>query len=473
MRDLLRILAFFFFILLPACSTNYPGLPSLPMKDWLTSDKSESSPKRQEFDIYSPDKIMTMDDLVWLAIQQSPAINSGNINLEIREVGKRDAKWQYLPEMNLVYHITNNMTKYNEGTRYAGRNYGETTYEVTFSGSYRNPVTTYFNVKAQDELLQSAIVVQRKLIADVIYQIGAALLRMNALEKNLETLEKRLVEENKRVEASDIHAKQSSEASYSSLVDDMVVSTELQHRETKMQLTLERTKLKQLVGLDLKQALKVDTESVFSLLNTFNPEPDEWKKYWSGTEENYLLGQQVKLESANILIAWASYLPNVGINVNESPGKGQSQSADAQSDQFLHLILSFPLLDWGRRLRQAESASLRQRQRRLDIVQRTREYEQQWDEMEQKLLLARTRQERWEYALKKAERRTEAMEIGHRHGDVGIDRLVEQKERVLNDEMALTKAVTEVAQTKLSWMHLAAGLSHHYLGLAGYERDKK
>lgn len=460
-------------LLLQACSTTYPGLPDLPEKDWLAPDKPTPAEQGEKFAIYSPDKTLTMDDLVWLAIQQSPVISKGKINLEISEISKTSAKWRYLPEMHLSYHITNNMTKYNEGTRYAGKDYGQTTYEVTFTGSYTNPVTTFLNVKAQDELLQTAIITQRKAISEVIFRIATSLLRMNMLEESIGVLEKQISVARKRLESSSIRSALSHSASHSATANESsLAGLELHLQEMKLELTVERSNLKQLVGLDLKQALKVDSKSVYDLLATFDPEKDDWKSCWERTEERYLARQQVRLEQANVYLAWASYLPGIGLYVNESPGKGQSQPANAQADQFLHIVLDFPILDWGHRWRTADMASLRARQRKLDEIQKLREYEQEWGLKEQRLHLARAKEARWRQAAKNAAGSTEAMQITFEKGGASFEMLADQVQRELDAEMAAVRAKAETASTKLAWVHFASGLSNHYMGPAGYGNAK-
>lgn len=456
-------------LLLQACSPSYPGLPNLPEKDWLAPEKSTPKEQGEKFAIYSPEKTLTMDDLVWLAIQQSPIISKGKINLEISEISKTDAKWRYLPEMHLSYHITNNLTKYNEGTRYAGRNYGQTTYELTFTGSYTNPITTFLNVKAQDELLQTAIITQRKAISEVIFRIASSLLRVNMLEESIEVLEKQITLARKRLESSSIRGTLSNSAAQSATANESsLAGLELYLQEMKMELTVERSTLKQLVGLDLKQALKVDSKSVYELLAAFDPEKDDWKSCWERTEDCYLARQQIKLERANVYLAWASYLPRVGLGVNESPGKGQSQSANAKADQFLHIGLDFPLLDWGHRWRTADMASLRARQRRLDQIQKEREYEQEWEIKDQRLQLARAKEARWRQAAKSAADSTEVMQITFEKGGASFEMLAEQVQRELDAEMAAVRAKGETASTKLAWVHFASGLSNHYMGPAGY-----
>lgn len=410
-----------------------------------------------------------MDDLVWTAIQDSPVISKGQINLQIQEINKSDAKWQYLPEMHLNYHITTNLTKKNEGSRYVGESYGETTYETTFQGFYRNPVSTYFNVEAQNELMKTAIASQRKVIADCIYQIANTLLNIYKNEKSIDIIEAKIAEAQKRSDYAAINEKRSVEwAGEASLADDLLESMELRLQEIKMNLMMNRTALKKLIGLDINLALKVDAKSVFPLLGSFHPERMDWEQAWKNSEDKYLADQSVKLETANIYIAWAQYFPNINIGVNESPGKGQSQPTNAESDQFLHMSFIFPLLDWGHRWRQADIASERRKQRRLEVIEKTRNYQQDWESQQQKNLLAEATVARWQQSLKSLAKRREGTEISFRNGGASLGSLTDMRQRELDAELSLLNAETGAAQAKLDWMAFASALSRHYLGEAGF-----
>ncbi len=239
-----------------------------------------------------------------------------------------------------------------------------------------------------------------------------------------------------------------------------------------MWLATDRTTLKQLVGLDLKSALKLDAASVFGLLDKFDPAGLDWKKCWDGTEERYLLHQQVRLENANILLAWAQYVPNINIGINESPPNGQSQPYDGQSDQFLHLTFDFPLLDWGHRWRMADIASARKRQGQIDEIQRERAYGEQWLLQEQKYMLAQARLERSRKAAENAAKRLQTVEVAYRNGTADMVFLTDAVSRDLESRVQVLNAECELGLQKLAWMHMASRLGRHYLGQAGYEKEQ-
>ena len=473
MHKHIYLLFFCALLCLSACSPrNYEGLPSLPQRDWLnTAEKSqtEESSNAEDLQIYAPDKTHTFEDLVYLAIQQSPVISRGSINLEVQEIVKRDAKWKYLPEMHLLYTITNNITQYNKGDkRYAREGYGETKYQVAYSGRFQNPVATYFTVQAQDELMQVAVVTQRKAIGEVIRNIAETLLLMDQHERSISLLEEQLAVAVKKQDAEHIREKyQKNLLNPASLSEDHVQDLELRLRETRMELTLERSRLKQLVGLNMEQKLSVDAHSVYDVLNRFQPQNLRWQDCWERTDDRYLLRQQVRLEEANIMLAWAQYTPNINIVFNENAPNGQSQPTGAKTDTFLHLTFDFPLLDWGSRYRKAAMSRARKRQRQLDEIQRQREFGQRWLRMEMELVLAEARAERRRHAVDSAARRHEAVHVSYANAAADMRTLAQFQQTELDRRLAALEAENAVASARLAWMYFSSELSTHFLGNSG------
>ena len=456
-------------ILISGCgSTSYQGLPDLPEKDWLAS-KAENVEKNSEnvnVEFYQPDKIHSFQDLVYLAIQSSPVISQGRINLEVQQISRRDALWRYLPEMHLLYTISNNITKYNESQ--IGKfdsSYGKTQYQVSFTGVFNNPVANYFNVQAQEELMQVAIATQRRAIGDCIQNIADMLLLIDLREKSVSSLKKMLASAEKLRDFASTKEKYlpnlNTPASQS---EEVVQDIRLRLRAAEMELSLVRSQLKLLVGIDTSNVLKVDPSGVYGTLSSFIPEKHSWQDCWEQTEERYLLRQQVRLEEANVYLAWAQYVPNISMVLNENPPNGQSQAAGARTDQFFHLTFDFPLLDWGHRYRMAAMSGAKKRQRMLDEIQRQREYGQRWVTLEQQLLLAQARAEQRKFAEQAAQKQADAMQIAFENGTVSLSDMLNAQQLANEKRLLAFQAEYDVAKAKLSWMYFSSELSRFFLG---------
>lgn len=455
-------------LLLHLCGCGIASLPELPEKDWIDAGGEKNSlssgTSTKGTSLYDSEKIYSFKDVVYLAMQQSPLVARGSINLSLQQIAKRDAQWRYLPELHLIYVISNNVTKYNEGTQYAGRKYGETEYQLSFSGYFNNPINTFFAVKAQNELEKIAISTQEKAISECIQEIAAIFLTIEFKENTITLLNNLKSTGKKKKEIASVKATYSTDLfNQVSVNEDFEGDVNLRLREAETELRLQRLRLKRLVGVDYSLALNIDAHSVHDVIDTFQPEGMTWQTCWEHTTDSYLLRQQIRLENANILVAWAQYVPNVGININDSPPKGQAQYQEAETDQFLHLTLDFPLLDWGRRLRMAETARANKRLRRLDELERRRDYGLRWQELEQELALARARREQRNRAAANAAQRVRAVEAAYTNGVTDLAAVEAFRQTALENSLAALAADYGVAVAKLRWMHHAAALGDKFL----------
>lgn len=469
METSLRYFILVFTLILSGCgSAAYEGLPDLPEKDWLTRkvEKSVDSVESSELDFYQPDKVHSFKDLVYLSIQSSPVISQGRINLEVQQIARRDAMWRYLPEMHLLYTISNNITKYNESQfgKYDDT-YGKTQYQISFTGVFNNPVATYFSVEAQNELMQVAVSTQRKAISECILNIANLLLLIELQEKNIDSLKKMLVQAERQLGFAQTQEKFAPNIlEPASLSEEALQDIRLRLRSAEMELALNRTQLKLLVGIDVNKSLKVDPSGVHEMLSAFSPQNLDWKDCWEQTEDRYLLRQQVRLEEANVYLAWAQYVPNISMVLNENPPNGQSQAAGARTDQFFHLTFDFPLLDWGHRYRMAAMSGAKRRQRMLDEIQKQREYGQRWVTMEQQLLLAQARSEQRAFAVQAAQKNFAAVQIAFDHGTVGLDALINAHQSGIEKALLANQAAYDATKNKLDWMYFSSELTKFFLG---------
>lgn len=419
-----------------------------------------------EIEFYQPDKILSFKDLVYLAIQSSPVISQGRINLEVQQISRKDAMWRYLPEMHLLYTISNNITKYNESQM--GKfddTYGKTQYQVSFTGVFNNPVATYFSVQAQDELMQVAVSTQRKAISECILNIANMLLLIELKEKSIDSLKKMLTLAERRRDFEQTRQRFTPNIyAQAAPSEEALQDIRLRLRTVEMELALSRSRLKLLVGIDVTKSLKVNPDGVHEMLAAFSPQNLDWQSCWEQTEDRYLLRQQVRLEEANVYLAWAQYVPNISMVLNENPPNGQSQAAGAQTDQFFHLTFDFPLLDWGHRYRMAAVSSAKRRQRMLDEIQNQREYGQRWVTMEQQLLLAQARAEQRAFADQAAQKNFAAMQIAFDHGTVGLDALVNAQQNGIEKALLAHQSTYDAAKAKLDWMFFSAELTKFFLG---------
>ena len=460
------------FLLTAACASDKAGLksPELPARHWLdeapgvpveNKDKLETAVAN----LYEPDKQFTFEDCVFLSIQQSPLLVNSAVDLEINRVARTNAAWKYLPEPHMVLTVSNNLTRYNMGTRNTPGDYGRTKMRVDFYATFPNPVATYFEHKVQGGLVNVAISTHRKAVGEVIYQIAESYLKLEAKRRMLEAqrellpLGANLVDYWKQVEK--VEGRQG--------VSLNVASQEQREREltvekTRMEGVMERTRLKLIAGLEAQQRFNVDVESANSILEGFDGYTLKWEDRWTCTEDDLLLRAQVKLGDYNIMLAWAQYVPSMSFYVNHSPPAGQYQPPNGKEDTFLHWNFDFPLLDWGRRYRDVQTARMSKAQAFHEMARKRIEYSNKWFQAEQRVALAETELKLQKTRLDTADMRYQEARISYDEGTAELPHMLELQEAAVKARIDHIKAELEYRLAQLEWMQLANVLQERFLG---------
>ena len=324
---------------------------------------------------------------------------------------------------------------------------------------------TYFEHQVQKALVNVAISTHRKAVGEVIYKIAQSYLKLEAqrrmleAEKELLPLGKNLVAYWQQVEvvegrqgvALDVAAQQQRER-------------ELTVEKSNMQEVMERTQLKIIAGVEPQQRLNVDVASANTILEGFDGPSLKWEDRWTCTEDDLLLRAQVKLNDFNIMVAWAQYVPDMTLQINNSPPAGQYQPPRGQEDTFLHLNFDFPLIDWGRRYRDVQTARMRKAQAFHEMARKRTEYSNKWLQAEQRVSLAHTELKLQKTRLDTAEMRYKEARISFDEGTAELPDVVERQEAAANARIAYIQAELEYRLAQLDWMQLANVLQERFLG---------
>ncbi|MEG2173739.1 MAG: TolC family protein [Desulfovibrionaceae bacterium] len=444
--------------------------PELPARHWLEESPGIPIEKKAQMEaavpnLYDPNKKFMFDDCVYLSIQQSPMLVNSAVELETRRLQLTDAIWRYLPEprMNLV--ASTNMTQQNQGSSDVPSDYGSAKFRIGFSAEFPNPLLTYFNAEVQKLSVGLAIATHRKAVGNVIKQIAEIYLNMQAQtqimeeQKTLLPLTKKTTEYWKQVEATD--GRQGAMVEISRQKER---EAELKVEKSQMQATMQRTKLKIIAGVEPQQQLTVDAHNANTILDGFDGYKTTWEERWNRTEDELLVRTQVKLQDYNIMVAWAAYVPDMSIQVNNNPPSGQYQPVHGKEDTFVHLSFDFPLLDWGRRYRGVQTARMGKAKAFHEQARKRTDYSNKWLQAEQRVALADTSYKIAKNSLEVAELEWKQADISFNEGTEQFPTLLSQKERLVNSRIEVIKAELEVKLAKLQWMELASLLQERYIG---------
>lgn len=445
--------------------------PELPPRHWLEEAPGVPVENKEKLaaaipNLYSPDKVFSFEDCVYLTIQQSPMLAGSAVDLEIKKLSLTDAVWQYLPEPRMTLTASSNLTQYNLGNGDAPSDYGRTKFRVGFYAAFPNPVATYFNHQAQKIMVGLAISAHRKAIGAAIDQIAEIYLKLEAQrqiteqQKSLLPLHKELVNYWKQVEAVD-----GRQGVSLTVARQKEREAELQVERSAMQEIMLRTKLKILAGVEPQQQLKLDTKDAANIIVPFDGGKLHWESRWPATEDELIIRSQVKLQDYNIMVAWARYLPDVTFQVNTYPPAGQAQPPRGQEDTFVHLNFDFPLLDWGRRYRGVQAARMGKAKAFQEQARKRTDYANSWLEAQQRSSLAETSFKIAKNSLDVAEMENKEAEINFREGLEAFPAIAAKQQALAAARVAFIQADLDFKLARLQWMNVANMLQERFLGL--------
>lgn len=459
-------------LLLCACASQKASMksPELPARHWLDESPGVPVENKEKLEaavpnLYDPQKKFNFEECVFLTIQQSPMLVNSAVDIEIKKLALTDAVWKYLPEPHIVLTVSNNLTRYNMDHKDTPGNYGRTMFRAGFYANLPNPVRSYFEHRVQKILLNLAISTHRKAVGEAIYQIAQAYLKLQA-QRDILAAQKEIVPLSKEVsnywhQVENIEGRQGVNLN---LARQGERESALTVEKTQMQEVMDRTKLKILAGVDPQQKFDVDTSSANDILDGFNGRDLNWEDRWTATEDDLLLRIQTKLADYNIMLAWAQYVPDMSLSVNNSPPAGQSNPASGREDTFIHLNFDFPLLDWGRRYRGVQTARMEKAQAFHDMARKRTDFSNKWLGAEQETALAETEYKLQTTRYETAEMQYKEAKIAFDEGDIELPTLTNYREAMINAQIAMINAHLQYNLAKLQWMYVANTLQERFLG---------
>lgn len=463
--------------LLCACASSKAGIksPELPAKHWLDESPGVPVENKEKLDavltdLYDPSKSFDFEECVFLTIQQSPLLVNSAVEIEIKKVALTDAIWKYLPEPGLTLTVSNNLTRYNLDEKDTPGDYGRPKLRVGFEAAFPNPVASYFEHRVQQILLNLAIATHRKAVGEAIYKIAQAYLTLRAqrdilaAQKELLPLSKDLIAYWQQVE--NVEGRQGVALN---LARQSQRERELTVEKTNMQEIMDRTRLKVLAGVEPQQRFNVDTENANDILAGFDGSRLRWEDRWNSTEDDLLLRAQLKLSDYKIMVAWAQYIPNMTMRINNEPPAGQYQTPHGQEDTFIHFSFDFPLLDWGRRYRGVQTARMQKAQAFHEMSRKRTDYSNQWLEAEQGVALAKTEVELQKTHYETARMQYEEARISFNEGTTELPEVVNMRDVMLTAHIALIQAELQYKLAQLKWMYVANVLQERFLGAPAKE----
>ncbi len=459
------------------CASHKAGIdaPEKDARHWLEESPGVPVEHKEKLNasvpsLYEANKSFSFDDYVYLTIQQSPMLVGSAVDIEIKRLDLTSAVWEYLPEPRMSLVVSNNLTNYNMNRSDTPANYGRTEFDVSFHAAFPNPVSTYFNHQARKAMVNLAITTHRKAIGETIAEIATMFHRLEAQRKVLE-IQKELIPLTGKVTKywKQLEVVDGQQGVALNLAVQKEREAALKVERTRIENTMLQTKLKILAGVDLTHKLNISTKNADAIIGDFNGSNLMWEERWKTTEDELLLRAQVELLDYNIMVAWAEYIPDMNLTVNQSPPDGQYQPPSGTDDTFVHMTFNFPLIDWGRRYRGVQTARMEKAKAFQEQNHARTQYSNTWTEAQQKVHLAETSLKIAETTLEVAKMQAKEAGINFKEGIVQYPELAGRQEALLDARIAYVEAELEYKMAQIEWMHVAGVLKERYIGLPAKE----
>ena len=124
----------------------------------------------------SPDGLLNFDELVHLALRQSPYLIKSSLEIEIRRMDESDSRFGMIPPVTLhTYYYLNRPRDI--------RGFNSQPYSLSFRSDAYNPIGSYLTLQAQKLASQMAIWAHLKVISEGLKNLGKLFLDLGTLKR--------------------------------------------------------------------------------------------------------------------------------------------------------------------------------------------------------------------------------------------------------------------------------------------------
>lgn len=406
----------------------------------------------------SPSGGMSFDQCVRMAIQQSPHIKSGSLEIDVRRLDESDSKHAFVPG------ITVKSRYYIDAPKSLGGD--DRPYSLGFYTDAYNPFETYFSLQASKMITRIAVLAHLQTISAFIHRLGGAMLELESLDR-MKTLQDELIVLSRQNVA---YAQNKMKSESVSPLDLRLAEQELllaQAEKEKITSTqrVMTDSIKGLVGLGPADRLDLNARGLRSeILNGFDPEKAGIDTARTNSHQLKIQKLKKELQALRIKLAHAKFLPSFVGGIEN----GDPLSRSTKGDYFVFVGLEMPVWDGMKRAHDVTRQKTIMKQ--FDAEEQTKEVDlaNSWEsaragvaDAATGLQLAKSRQEL--STLRKRQK-----EISYGEGrETFLQYLAESKGCIESKKITETKEL-EYAKAALALYALTGELSQRFVDASSY-----
>jgi outer membrane protein TolC len=289
-----------------------------------------------------PEGVQNFDQLVHLALRQSPYLLKSSLEIEIRHLDEMDSRFALLPTVTFRTYYYLNQPRQPEG-------FNSQPYSLSFRSDAYNPVGAYLSLQAQKLATQVAVLAHLKVISEGLRNLGKLFLDLGTL-KRLEAYQADIVSlnrENLTFAENRLSIGTGTSLEVKVAAQELAVARdEAQRLRHSAKRTLDQ--IKAFVGLKQGQELRLDLSNApHQVLGNFNAAAATLAQAKARSYDLKILKLKEELQGYNVSLAKAKILPSI-LFTTQSP---DPLSVNTSHGLYVGFGLEVPVWDGFTRLR--------------------------------------------------------------------------------------------------------------------------
>jgi outer membrane protein TolC len=403
------------------------------------------------------------DSTVSLALKQSPFFTKSSLEIEIRRLGEKDSKSDFIPSLSgtaRYYPVQPSNPTVGNTISYS---YGVST------GNY-NPLFAYLSLKANRIITQIATLAHMKVISAGLERLGKAFLQLNATDSlaKLQAQATELARENLR------YVRERQRLGQVTPLEVQIASQEAEVAAAEQEVmisTRSRTQagIKEFLGLKPEQSLQLETSQARrQVLGGFEPQKAELKNAENRDFDVRIKKLSQLLQSWNVTLAKMRFIPSFNMALQNQDPVAYSGVHGA----FFSIGLTFPIFDGFKKFRNIDRQKKVLDQYASEETVKADELSQKWRQAEQNIHAAASARRVAETQAELARLKETQAETLYRTAEKDFSVLMAARQNRVKAQMNAVKKSLDYDLAVLELRHLAGDLVYHYVNENQFQQGK-
>jgi outer membrane protein len=403
-----------------------------------------------------PSGPLNYDEAVRIALQKSPFLKKGSIEIKLSKLNETDSRYGLIPPLtfNTYYYV-------NRPSNVSGN-----PFYLSFSTAPYNPFGSYFNLQVQKSLTQAAILAHLETISSGLSQLGLMFLQLESLKKQaawqqdeVKLIREKLAYMENRYRAGTATSLDVKEAQQELKIEQNNLNAYISSQKTGL------ANLKNFLGLKPSQEITPDLrDTLRQVLGSFDPSAATWEQAKSQSYDLKIHEIKMKLQGYKVNLAIASTLPNIIFNY-QTP---DPLSTTAQG-LYAGIGLQIPVWDGFKRIRNIT-------RQKLILQQFGSEKSVLENNLQDKFNTAQENTQKFAFALEMAKSKLELAElkarqteISYQSGRITLPEDLKARIEVLKAKKKVEGQALSYAEAALELRRISGDLGHAYVHASSWQ----